>query len=64
MNNGAVACADYVLCLVRDVDKELSKVEKYHLNKLATNYDLSGIISEQKHKHEKYREKIMCLASR
>ena len=53
-----VAGACKVKQLIIDVDCELKKVERYHLNKEATNYDMSGIIAEQHKKHNKYQKKI------
>ena len=62
MNIGEIASALFIKCYVCDVDKELKKAEKYQLMKEAVNYDIGHIISEQKHKHEKYKRKIMkCL---
>ena len=56
VNNGSIAAALFIECLIKDVDCELKKAERYHLNKLATNYDMIDIIEEQKHKHAKYKE--------
>ena len=62
MNIGEVAAAQKILCLVKDVDKELKKAERYWLNKMATDYDMVSIIEEQKRKHKKYQHKMEhCL---
>ena len=53
-----VASAMFVKGLICDVDCELKKVERYQLNKSATNYDMVIIIEEQHDKHEKYKKKI------
>lgn len=53
-----VASAMKIKCLVKDVDCELKDVERYYLNKEATNYDLGGIIAEQSRKHHKYQHKM------
>lgn len=58
MEIGEVASACKIKCLVKDVDCELKNVERYYLNKEATNYDLGGIIAEQKSKHRKYQHKM------
>ena len=58
MNIGEVASAMFIKCFICDVDKELKKAERYHLNKEAIGYDIVSIISEQKHKHDKYDKKM------
>ena len=58
MNLDEVAAAMFVKELICDVDCELKKAERYHLNKIATGYDMVDIIEEQKGKHDKYKCKI------
>lgn len=58
MEAGEVASALFVAEFIRDVDCELKKAEKYHLNKVSTSYDLIAIMDEQVHKRDKYREKL------
>lgn len=58
---GEAADAAYLMCLISDVDHELCKVEKYRLEKEKTGYDMGSILAEQKHKKEKYSEKICHL---
>ena len=58
VNMGEVASACKIKELICDVDCELKKAERYWLNKEATGYDMSLIISEQKSKHDKYRKKM------
>ena len=58
MNIGEVAAASKVHCFLMDTDDELKKVERYMLDKMATNYDINGIIAEQKNKHTKYKKKM------
>ena len=58
MNIDEVASACKIKELVLDVDHELKKAEQYWLNKEAIDYDMPTIISEQKHKKEKYKAKI------
>ena len=53
-----IAAAMFVKELICDVDCELKKAERYHLNKLATGYDIVDIIEEQSKKHDKYKKKI------
>ena len=36
--------------LISDVKEEVCKAEQYHLEKIATNYDMVEIIEEQKKK--------------
>ena len=55
---GEVASAFKVKELICNVDCELKKAERYHLNKKATDYDILLIIEEQHKKHEKYRKKM------
>ena len=55
MNQIASACK--IKELIKDVDQELKKAERYHLNKMAINYDMTQIIAEQKSKHDKYKKK-------
>ena len=57
-----IASACKVKCLIKDVDKELKKAERYWLNKEAINYDIGAIIAEQRSKHNKYKHKMeKCL---
>ena len=56
-----ITAADMFMCLIHDVECELKKVEQYHLNKIATGYDMGNIISEQHKKHKKYKEKICAF---
>lgn len=58
MQIGEVSGAMFVRCLIKDVDHELSKAEKYKLTKETLSYDISHIISEQSKKHEKYYCKL------
>ena len=58
MDIGEVASAMKFKELICDVDHELKNAERYQLNKEATNYDINGIIAEQRKKHNKY-EKMM-----
>ena len=53
-----VASACKIKQLIMDVDCELKKAERYHLNKEAIGYDLVSIIDEQKSKHNKYKRKM------
>lgn len=44
---GEIAAADFVLCLVKDVDDELIKAQCYISTKTNTDYDMGTIMSEQ-----------------
>lgn len=57
MDAGEVASALYLSEFIRGVDCELKKVQRYHISKLATGYDLIDIMQEQIRKHDKYKEK-------
>ena len=61
MDIGEVASALKLKEFICDVDRELEKVTKYKLMKESTGYDLSGIVSEQKTKKEKYKCKMKEL---
>jgi len=61
MEINEVAAALKVKDLICDVDCELKKAEQYHLNKVATGYNMEGIIAEQHKKHKKYKEKMKCF---
>lgn len=51
INLGEVAAACKIQELVEDVSKELKTAQQYHLNKKASDYDMSVIVEEQsKHK--------------
>ena len=52
-----IASAMMVKCLVEEVDEELKKAERYHLNKEAIGYSMTAIVGEQKRKHNKYDRK-------
>ena len=56
MDIDEVAAAMFVKGMICDVDCELKKAERYHLNKIATAYDIVDIIEEQKSKHDKYKK--------
>jgi hypothetical protein len=51
-----VAGACQVKNLVKDVDRELEKAEKKHLERKADDYDMSNIIAEQQSLHDKYKK--------
>ena len=53
-----IASAMKIKELICDVDDELKKAERYELNKKATDYNISDIISEQDKKHHKYEKKM------
>ena len=57
MEAGEIHAALYLEKLIKEVSHELEKVESYHLSKTAIGYDISSIIAEQKHKHDKYQHK-------
>lgn len=58
MNINEVAGALKIAELICDVDCELKKAERYQLNKMAIDYDMTEIIAQQDHKHKKYKEKM------
>ena len=53
-----VAGACKVKELICEVDEELKKAERYQLNKMMTEYNLSDIVHEQARKHKKYKKKL------
>lgn len=55
MELGEVASACKVDELIKDVDCELKKAERYQLSKKAIDYDLGVIIAEQSKWHNKYK---------
>lgn len=55
INLGEVASACKVMELVKNVDCELKKAQRYYLSKKAIDYDLSSIIAEQTEWHEEYK---------
>lgn len=62
MEIGEVASAHKIMCLVKDVDCELKKAERYWLNKESIGYDMTAIVEEQNKKHDKYKKKMeKCL---
>ena len=61
MDINEIAAALKVKDLICEVDCELKKAEQYHLNKIATGYDMGDIIAEQHKKHKKYKKKIECF---
>lgn len=58
MNLGEVAAANELCKIIKEVEEELQTAEKYQLNKMAVNYDISVIIDEQKPYHKKYKKKM------
>lgn len=58
MDCGEVAAAAMLQKVICDVEEELQTVEKYQLNKISMNYDMTEIIGEQKAIHKKYCCKI------
>ena len=59
LNEVASACK--IKELIKDVDCELKKAERYLLNKKAIDFDINDIIAEQKSKHKKYKHKMEKL---
>ena len=55
---GEVAVAEFIMSFIKDVECELKKVKRYVLEKQATNYNISDIMSEQKPKHDKYEKML------
>ena len=55
---GEVNDAIYVGKLIEDASCELSKAKKWYIQKKDIDFDINGIISEQKCKKDKYKEKI------
>lgn len=51
------AAADYVKCLMCDVEEEIMDIEKKMLKLGSVDYSMTFIIGRQKHLEEKYREK-------
>jgi hypothetical protein len=44
---GHITSAEKVKCLILDVEEEVREAEQYHLNKVATGYDMVYIVEEQ-----------------
>lgn len=61
MSIDEVASALYVKKCICDVDEELKQVERYMLNKMAIDFDLSVIIPEQHEWHENYKCKTKSV---
>ena len=61
LDKGEIAAYNKINELVQGVDMELKKVQRYILNKEATDYDMDSIIGEQKEKHKKYERKARHL---
>lgn len=55
---GEPAAAEYVLQLVRDVDKELECAERKHLTLESIGYDLITIVENQDELCERYKSKL------
>lgn len=64
MDINEVASAIFIKKCICDVDKELKQVERYVLNKIGMDYDLTTIISEQQEIHCKYECKLSCLGEK
>lgn len=47
IKNNSIASAEKVARLITKVQKEVCEVEQYHLNKVATGYDMVNIVEEQ-----------------
>lgn len=58
MELGEVAAAEKMTCFIHDVDHELKKAEKKHLNLLAVDFSISYIIGDQEHMYDKYADKM------
>lgn len=54
MAQGEVACANYVNELIKDVDKELKKLEREYLRLISVGYDMPYIDDRQTEIYEKY----------
>ena len=55
---GEIAAAQFVSCLVCDVDKELKCAERKQLDLSAMGYDIIMIVAAQDEIHEKYKCKV------
>lgn len=53
-----VASACKIKELIMDTDRELKKAQRYHINKMAADYDMTYIIEEQDEMHDKYKCKM------
>ena len=58
MANGSVASAKFLSEYIADVDEELQTAVGYWISKESMGYDMSVIVSEQKDKLKKYKDKI------
>lgn len=57
-----IAAAEEVMCLIKDVDKELKVAQRKHLERKADDYDMKNIIDEQQRIHDKYVKKIRKMS--
>lgn len=59
--NGRAADAEYVTCLLKDVDTELKCLERLELELECCGYDITYILTIQSELHKKYKEKTKEL---
>lgn len=58
---GRAADAEYVICLLKDVDTELKCLERLELELECCGYDITYILTIQSELHKKYKEKTKEL---
>ena len=55
---GEIADAEYVACLIKEVDEELAQANSLYIKKKTCDFDISAIMGDQEEKFKKYCEKI------
>lgn len=55
---GEIADAEYVACLIKEVDEELAQANSLYIKKKTCDFDISAIMGDQEEKFKEYYEKI------
>lgn len=55
---GEIADAEYLACLIKDVNEELAQAQSLYIKKKSCDFDISSIMGDQEEKADKYWCKI------
>lgn len=51
---GEIADAEYLACLIKDVNEELAQAQSLYIKKKSRDFDISSIMGDQEEKANKY----------
>jgi len=51
---GEIADAEYLACLIKDVNEELAQAQSLYIKKKSCDFDIGSIMGDQEEKADKY----------